>query len=183
MTRTLAVLLLAMAASSASAGTYIGLGVGNGPATNSDLKFSEDGRSGRLLVGYRWGHFAVEGLGTGYSLFRGNSGNTYDGTTLGVAAKYSVPIGDKFEGFGRAGLQRTSLTASDKASASGARDYAGSGFLVGGGFEYRFDVGFAGGASVFIDYTIDHSSGSLAGRPESYGLTERIWTLGVTLSL
>ena len=69
MSRTaLALVLVAASASSAFAGGFVGLGIGTGAATSGDFDIDEDGRSGRLMLGYRFGRISVEGMGTRYDM-------------------------------------------------------------------------------------------------------------------
>lgn len=174
----LAVALVAASASAASAGTYLGLGIGTSATPSGDIPMtSNDGNhSGRLMVGSRFGRLSIEGAGSRYGFYRSNA--TFQGTMLAIAAKYNYPLGDNFEVFGRGGLQRTWLST----SASTLSDFAGNGWLLGAGFEYRLDLGV--GASVFVDY--EHTSTSLVNqddmrttKDESIGM----WTLGVTLAI
>jgi len=172
MSRTaLALVLVAASASAASAGGFVGLGIGTGAATSGDMPFNENGRTGRLEVGYRVGHFSVEGMASKYDLVY--EANTWGATTLGLAGKVNFALGDRFEAFGRVGLQRTSITRSDL-------EVGGDGFLVGGGFEYRLPVAVAQ-VSVFVDYSIVRSSVDTWNAMD-LSLTSRIWTLGATLS-
>jgi hypothetical protein len=165
------------AAPTASAGTYLGLGIGTAASPGGDIPMtSSDGnRSGRLILGTRFGHLSVEGTGERYGFFRGVA--VYQGNVLGAALKYSLPLGNNFEVFGRGGLERTWLSTDNPAG------LAGNGWLVGAGFEYRLNLGVTG-ASVFVDY--EHTDTSLvnqsdmkATRDETIGL----WTAGVTLAI
>ena len=174
----LAVALVAASAPAASAGTYLGLGIGTAASPSGDIAMtSSDGnRSGRLLVGTRFGHLSLEGAGSRYSLYRGSA--PYSGTQMAVALKYSLTLGNNFEAYGRGGLERTWLSTDTTAN-----DFAGNGWLLGGGFEYRLDLGVTA-ASVFVDY--EHSATSLVNqinmqsqKDETIGL----WTLGVTVAL
>ncbi|HEY5922298.1 MAG TPA: outer membrane beta-barrel protein [Kofleriaceae bacterium] len=179
MSRTvLALVLVAASASVASAGPFVGLGIGTGAASSGELDtLDENGRSGRLMVGYRFpalgpGQISIEGLGTRYGMISPD-GTERTGTTLGLAGKYSFPLQDNFEVFGRLGLQRTSIS-----------DVSGSGMLIGAGAAFKLPVAVAN-ISVFVDYTIQHSSLSGPVSPTQYtdaGLTSRIWTLGALLS-
>src|SRR5688572_30013321 len=173
-TAVLALVLVAASASAATAGGFVGLGVGTGAASSGDYSIDEHGRSGRLMLGYRFGRFSIEGLGTRYGMITPDA-HQWDGTTLGLAGRYNLPLGDKFEAFGRLGLQRTSF--SDK---NYDTELAGSGFLVGAGFEYRIPLPTMG-IGIFVDYTIQRSSISGPGA-DSLPVTSRLWTLGATLS-
>ncbi|HSD87420.1 MAG TPA: outer membrane beta-barrel protein [Kofleriaceae bacterium] len=174
----LAAVLLAATATTASAGGFVGLGIGTTPAVTGDVAYHADGRSGRLELGYSFGRLSIEGLGSRFDLFRAD-GYGYQDTSLGIAGKYNLPLGDRFEVFGRLGLQYTDLRSDDRVR----EDYSGSGILAGAGFEYRIPLQ-ALKASVFVDYTIAHSSLT---SPAVYGTTEfsfttRAWTLGATIS-
>ena len=178
MSRTvLALVLVAASASVASAGGFVGLGIGTGAASSGDVPYEENGRSLRLHGGYRFlGRFSVEGMASRYGL--AYAGSEWSTTTLGLAGKVSFPLGDQFEAFGRLGLQHT--TTSDDFN---NYENGGSGFLLGGGFEYKLPVA-AVGVSIFVDYTILYT-GMKNVRPASgneFGLTSRIWTLGAQLS-
>jgi len=165
----------------ATAGGYAGLGIGTSPAISDDNDALGAGsRSLRALLGSRWNNFALEGAFSGYevSSVPGSSNRgTFDAYQASVAGKLSFPLGSGFEVFGRLGLQRTWLNSSS-APAYAIYEVAGNGFLVGGGFEYRFSAGPAG-ASVFVDYQVNHAK--LSGEREEYDFTARGWTLGVTL--
>ena len=179
-TAVLALVLVAASASVANAGGFVGLGVGTGAATSGDFNLDENGRTMRLMGGYRFGRFSIEGMGTRYGMY-GADGHLWTGTTLALTGKIGFPLGDSFEAFGRAGLQRTSVTDDNYNNG-----FAGTGFLVGGGFEYRIPLATLG-LSIFIDYTIQRATLSADRINENYGnseatLTSRIWTLGATLS-
>ena len=173
----LAAVLLAATASSASAGTYVGLGVGTSPATSGDVTMAEDGRSGRLQLGYRFGPLSIEGLAGRADLAR-DDGASYTWTTLGVAGRVSKALGSGFEVFGRIGYQGTTVDQD-----AGMDHYSGKGLLFGGGFEYRLNFVLASG-SLFVDYTVERSDLARDGwNGMEYGMTSRVWTLGAILSL
>src|SRR5262245_61779370 len=96
----LAVALLAATSSVASAGAYVGLGLGTNGVYESTDRLVEDGRSFRLLVGYRFrplqfgGSFAVEGAYTGYGLGIRDRTNIveYDAHELSAAVRFNVPL-------------------------------------------------------------------------------------------
>ena len=174
----LAAVLVAAAASTASADPYLGLGIGTAASPSGDIPMtSNDGnRTGRLLGGYRFGRFSVEGAASRYSIFKATT--PYDGTVLAVAGKYSLPLGDNFEAFGRLGLERTWLSTDTTDS-----DWSGNGLLLGAGFEYRFDVK-ATGASVFVDY--QRTQSNLVREVDmttTKGMGVGLWTIGATVSL
>jgi len=180
-TALVAAVTLASLTSVASAGTYIGLGVGSEARGSSDrggIEGSTDGyeRSGRLMVGFGiLSKVAIEAQASRFDITFDNYG--YDATQLAIAGKLSLPIGNNFEFFAKGGLQRTSLTGGNGYQ----YDSAGTGLLLGGGFEYRLNLGVTS-ASVFVDY--QRSSTSYL---NNYGLefeaSSGMWTLGATVSL
>lgn len=176
----LAVILVAAAAPASHAGTYVGLGIGSsadvgGQMSNFGGGFGSDGsRSGRLILGYRFGRLSVEGNATRFGLLYNN--NLQDEiTTLSAAAKLSFPVESHFEAFGAVGLERSWLSAqiSDQ-------DMSGNGYLLGAGFEYRVDLGLGG--SIFVDYTRSDTSFQNS-RMHTLDGTASMWTLGLTLSI
>ncbi len=170
-----AALLVAAAGSTASAGTYLGLGIGTAANASADnVMMDGNGRSGRLMLGYRFSRIAIEGSGTRYDLFVGSA--PYQATQLAAGLKLGFPLGNHFELIGRGGLQRTSLSMTGSAGA----DADGTGYYLGGGVEYRLDLGLTG-ASVFVDY--QRSSTDLDNGNRQYEAVAGMWTLGATLSL
>ena len=175
----LALVTVAVAAPVASAGTYIGLGVGSGANVSDsvDSPYLADGRSAKLAVGFSFGRLAAEGAYSGFGLIRQNGPATgaLDSRTLSAALKYNYPLGNNFEVFGRAGLLRTDLTPRDV----GPMTTSGDGYLLGAGFEYRLPAF----GSIFVDYTRDEATfdSSLKGQPLDQ--TASMWMLGVNVSL
>lgn len=173
----LAVVLVAASASAASAGPYLGLGIGTAASPSGEIpNASQDGnRTGRLMVGMRFGNLSIEGAGCRYGMFTGSY--PYQGTQLAAVLKYSLPLGNDFDAFGRGGIQRTWLSTDTVLS-----DYAGNGWLLGAGFEYHLKVAGTG-ASIFVDY--QHTDTNLINqqnmstKDETFGM----WTLGATVSL
>ena len=171
----LALALVAATSSVASAGRYVGIGVGTNAVYEGTDKLSEDGRSARLLGGMRWGRISAEGQLSGFGLaLADRSGATpMDAYQLSIAGKYNVPIGDRFEVYGRAGLMH--------AWASGeldVYDVSGNGFLLGAGFEYRVTTGIASG-SLWVDYQVNKAT--LTGDRFEFDATMRQWTLGLSV--
>lgn len=70
----LAVILVAAASPAASAGTYLGLGIGTAPALNDDNGTARhvvpSSRSGKVFAGMRFGQISVEGGIGGFSLLQ-----------------------------------------------------------------------------------------------------------------
>lgn len=171
-----ALVVVAASAAPASAGTYVGLGIGTGASASASngAMLEENGRSGRALIGWRLGRLAVEGAGTRYDYW-GNA-NPYTATQLAAALKLGLPLGNNFEFFGRGGLHRTWFNQQN-----GDGDDAGNGYLLGGGFEYRLNLGVTG-ASVFVDY--QRSSVTLVDdRMAEVDVATSMWTLGLTVSI
>lgn len=172
----LAAVTLAAMTSVASAGTYVGLGIG----TSADASYNESntvegaGRSGRLVVGTRFSKLAVEGQGNRFDLLF--SGSQFETSQLGIGLKLNIPLGNNFELFGRGGVQRTWLNSTNDMA-----DAAGNGWLLGGGIEYRVNLGVTA-ASLLLDY--QRTSATLTnGRMQDVDTSIGTWTLGATFSL
>jgi Outer membrane protein beta-barrel domain len=162
--------------STASAGTYLGLALGDKPGVSDDLDrvAPPDGHSARLLGGYRFGNVSIEGAINGFGVVTGLGEHTV--YQLSAAGKYNLPLGDGFEVLGRAGLEHTALDLGND-----RYNLAGNGFLIGAGFEYRLELGVTS-ASIFVDYTIHHATLEDA-RPNQIDATSRILALGFTVGL
>lgn len=175
----LAIALVAGSSAAASAGTYLGLGIGTAPSASSNSQTVEgNGRSGKLMLGMRFGRLSIEGVASRYGMFMDSY--AADDTQLSAALKYSFPLGENFEAFVRGGLQHTSIGCQNPDAAM-AYDASGNGWLLGGGFEYRLNAVIAGG-SVFVDY--EHTSATLQNNNmASFDETAGVWMAGVTLSL
>ena len=167
--------LLAIGPRTASAGGYLGLALGSEPGVNDNMERIAQplGRSLRGLAGIRFGNLSVEAALNGFGVVSGNIDRTV--YQASGALKLSIPLGNDFEAFGRAGLERTWLNHDD------ARyDRTGDGFLVGAGFEYRLNAILAN-ASLFIDYTVHRTT--LENTREKVDATSRIWGLGFTVGI
>lgn len=175
-----AAVLLAATASTASAGTYVGLGIGTGPGTTGDMAFNKDGRSGRLQLGVGFGRVAVEGMAGKFSV-RTNDGYAYDDVSFGVGGKLNIPLADRFEVFGRLGYQHSFLSPTSDANRP---DFDGGGMFGGAGFEYRLSLAVTS-MSLFVDYTVARSAltSPMTFGDREFGFTTRLWTLGMTVSL
>jgi hypothetical protein len=174
--RSLLVLAILATGPVASAGTYIGLGVGTAPSVGNDSipGAGAETRSYRGLLGYSFGHLAIE---TELNHFDSAlNTESYGWTMLGVGLKYGIPLGYGFDVYGRAGLQRTWLSADD--STRGIYAGAGDGLYLGVGVELRV----LPMASVFVDY--ERQSATIdAVQPTSYGVSAGTFTLGAILHL
>lgn len=159
----------------AAAGGYLGLGLGTQPGVNDEMAKTATpvGRSLRGLGGMRFGNFSVEGALDGFDVVTNRGDQTV--YQASVAAKLNLPLGNDFEAFGRAGLERTWLNLDDD-----RYNFAGNGFLIGAGFEYRLDIGIRD-ASLFVDYTIHHAN--LENTRGKVDETSRIWGLGFIIGI
>src|SRR5258706_8600558 len=89
----LAVIVAAVGFGSTSAhagGGYLGLGIGTAPSLSDD-RFAPDGRSAKVLIGQRWGQFAVEGAVGGVDLL-----NSHSIVQASAAGQMRPPPGDRF---------------------------------------------------------------------------------------
>jgi hypothetical protein len=168
--------LLALSTTTASAGVFVGLSVGTEPAISADVEelATPSGRSLRGLGGFRFRNASIEGAVNGFGVITGRGEQTM--YQASAAFRLNLPIGNEFEGFGRAGLERTWLNVGDE-----RYDLIGNGFLIGGGFEYRLNALLAN-ASVFVDYTI-HRATLEDARANEVGATSRIWAVGFAIGL
>jgi hypothetical protein len=160
----------------ASAGGYLGLGLGTQPGINDEMAGAATpiGRSIRGLGGVRFANLSLEGALNGFDVVAKHNGGT-TAYQLSGALKLSLPLGNNFEGFGRAGLERTWLNVGDSRF-----DFVGDGFLVGGGFEYRLNA-IISNASIFVDYNVHHTTlENTVGKVDS---TTRFWGLGFTVGI
>jgi len=169
----LVVAAIVLCSTSAFAGGYIGLGIGPGEASSGDLSLSPDGRTGRLLGGFSFGKLAAEASIGQASLVQTNT-QPYTTTQLAISGKYSYPLGDGFEVFGRLGLHQTSLSATGRTDLN----VDGSGILFGGGAEYRSKLP----VSFWVDYTITHATLTGPTFPDT-DLTTRQWMIGASLGI
>lgn len=175
----LAVVAVVFAASTsvASAGTYLGLGIG----TSADGNLGDSGtvegagRSGRLLLGARMSKLSLEGQASRYDLAFQSS--LYASTQVGLGLKLSIPLGNNFELFGRGGVQRTWLNHEPGMT----YDVAGNGWFGSAGVEYRVNLGLTA-ASVFMDYQRSSTDFTTERMTEIEGAAG-MWTLGMTVSL
>lgn len=162
MLRALAVASILAIPAIASAGTYVSLGIGGtGVDDSKNPGFAEDGRNVRLAVGYRlaplsFGSFSVEGGYTGFSVANGNA--EYDAHNYFAAGKFSLPLAQGFEAFGRLGVEHMDFSTTTNQPSLG-----GNGYLVGAGFEYRFSAiqnipPFFANSGIWVDITRDGTS-------------------------
>jgi hypothetical protein len=171
----LAMALVTVSSGVASAGGYIGLGVGTGPAIGEDTdagSIEDDGRSARLIGGVRFGRFSIEGgLGGFDARFNADSVRLYQ---LSLSGKFNLPISDGFEAYGRAGIQRTSLNHDNPDI-----DADGTGLMLGLGMEYVLPLAVTK-LSLWIDY--QYANASMESSLPAYDVSTRMWTLGATIA-
>ena len=167
--------VLAGSSPTASAGGYLGLALGTDPGVNDDMAqvATPTSRSLRGLGGIRFGNLSVEGALNGFGV--NANGVERRVFQLSGALKLSLPLGNDFEGFGRAGVERTWLNVDDE-----RYDLSGNGFQVAAGFEYRLNA-LVSNASLFVDYTIHHAT--LSNMSGEVSETSRIWALGFTIGI
>jgi hypothetical protein len=179
----LAVVIIASTAAAAHAGIYAGVGVGTGADVSDSIntKYTADGRSARLALGYRIGPFSIEGAYSGYGLQVDNAG-LYDSRSLQLAGKYNLELGSKFEAYGRLGFLRTDLNSRDGSNV----DLSGTGYTFSLGMEYRIDL-IATGLGIYIDWTRNSATMSTTDPTTTAAnigdQTASMWTLGVNVSL
>ena len=180
----LGVALVMATAGTSAAGTYVGLGIGTAPAFSEQRgQLESDSRSGRVLVGMRFGNVSVEGAVSGYDLaIQSDSGvvqpygNLY---TASAALKLSLPLGNNFEAFGRAGVHHTWISADES-----ELDVSGNGLLIGAGIEYRLNL-LIGQGSIFMDYQYSRAKldGELLFDSNALDTSARMLTIGLTVGL
>jgi hypothetical protein len=179
----LALVIIASTAAAAHAGIYAGVGVGTGADVSDSIntKYTADGRSARLALGYRIGPFSIEGAYSGYGLEVDNAG-LYDSRSLQLAGKYNLELGSKFEAYGRLGFLRTDLNSRDGSNV----DLSGTGYTLSLGMEYRIDL-IATGLGIYMDWTRNSANLSTTDPTTTAAnigdQTASLWTLGVNVSL
>lgn len=146
-----ALLVVALLAAPSYAGTYIGAAVGPSTESSGDGTYNSNARTYKGLLGYSIGQISIEGMVSRGGVTQ-DGGRNYDVTQAAVAGKYSLPISDGFEAFGRIGYGRTWLGSDDDQANSN-----GDGWLIGAGIEYRLKL-VATQASIFVDYNVMTSS-------------------------
>jgi hypothetical protein len=176
------VTFVALAGGSASAGTYLGLGIGSAPEVNEQTeRFSSDGRSGKILAGMRFGNVSIEGALGKFDLARTNASGAVlpfgDHIQASAAGKLSLPLGNNFEAFGRVGVHKTWLRADDMPDANNAE---GTGYLIGAGIEYRLNL-VVGQGSLFVDY--QYNDAKLEGERFMLDASSRMFSIGLTVGL
>jgi hypothetical protein len=172
------IVIVAALAGSASAGTYVGLGIGK-PTVGNDGNddFAASGRSHRVMLGVRLGRVSVEGAYTGYDVAPAVGPQVVDSRSLSAALKLSFPLGHNFEVFGRGGLLHTWIDGSDA-----AMSMSGNGYTFSGGFEYGLDLGLAR-AALFVDYTRNLVELTSDDEMRTIDQTASLWTLGFAVFL
>lgn len=179
-----AALVAAIGGKASAGGTYIGLGVGTIPAVSEDTdRIDADSRALKGIIGMRWGQWSIEGSIGGNTLSRTNDNGTVtelgDFYNLGAAGKFNLPLGNNFEAFGRLGVNHLIIRGENEKF-----DASGNGVMFGAGFEYKLNLGVAGG-SIFVDYMINRAAmtGDAENSKLDYDLTTRTWMLGLTIGI
>ena len=168
-----------VAAESLGVGGYVGLGIGPAASVSYENARSVEpnGRSGHLFAGLRLkstpliSRFSLE-LSAVFDSFVVNQGNAYDARMIGLAARYSHPLGGGMDVYAKLGGAQTTFDTSSQYDAEGAQ------VLLGIGAEYRLPTKLA--LSVLVDYTRYQGSLDLASiGPIDAGLG--VWKLGATI--
>lgn len=181
----LAIIVITALGTAASAGVYLGLGVGPAANTGNDTSgknaFTSDGngRSARFILGARFGRFSLEGDVDHYGVLV-DKAYPFDAWDAALLLKYSYPLSYGFEVFGKGGLVHTWLT--NGSGDSTTLNSNGNGWVLGAGLEWRFNLVLAG-CSLFVDYEFNSSSFSYDATPQDYNATAGMWMLGATVSI
>lgn len=167
----LATALLLATASTASAGSYLSLGLGGDPVLQGELMTAADGGgdggNGRIALGQSFGRLALEGSLSRFALA------TDDATAAGAHVRLTLPIDGAFGIFGRFGLERVWL------GAEGERigDRTADGYVGALGLEYRLQTPLLGEAAIWGELSqdkLDTSAGEIGAR---------LWTLGLSVGI
>ena len=154
---------------------------GVGTATDSggsDRNFSGDDRlSGRLMLGQRISLLSVEAGVSGYGLEGMSPGTEWDAISLGAGLKLNLPIILGLEVFGRAGIERTWLEASD----GNMNDFSGNGYVAGAGLEYMIPL-VVTDASIWLVWT-RHGADLDDNESVERDAKVDLWTAGVSIHL
>lgn len=180
--------LVTIVPSLATAGTYVGIGIGTVPAVSEQTDRLEAGsRSVRGILGSRVaGYLSLEASVGGFEMLIADGQGALkplgDAYQLAAAAKLSIPLGNNFEIFGKGGVHHTFVSADNPVN-----DVSGNGILLGAGLEYRLDA-LLGKASLFVDY--QYSRATLGGDEDgrfrdnkAFDSNVRMWTAGVTVGI
>lgn len=165
---------IVLASSTALAGPFVGLGVGDGVGVSGE--YSARGRSYRLQGGYKFGRLSAE-ASIGKASLGAEPGTDYDALQLTLSGKYSQPLSDGFEVFGRVGLHHIGLDRQN--SDRSDLDLSGGGLLLGGGVEYRPKLP----VSFWLDYTLTYTSSLDGVYIKESDFTTRQWMLGFTFGI
>lgn len=167
----LAASLLAATATTASAGSYLSLGLGGDPALQGDLRAAADGDgeggNGRLALGQSFGRVALEGSVSRFAL------GLEEATAAGVHVRLTLPIDGAFGAYGRVGLERVWLGAEDDLMG----DTTADGLVGGLGLEYRLKAPLLGEAAIWGEVSEDRIETATG----EGGV--RLWTLGLSVGL
>jgi len=160
----------------ASAGVYLGLGLGTKPMVDDAMENvgTPSSQSLRGLVGARLANVSLEGAVNGFGMATQRSGG-HTVYQASAALKLSIPIVSQLEAFGRGGLERTWLNMGEDQA-----NLRGDGFLAGVGLELRLNLVVAS-LSVFADYTVHRTS--LESTLDKFDSTLQMVGVGVTMGI
>jgi hypothetical protein len=161
--------------SAAAAGSYLSLGIGNRASIGGEPSAavqSEEGRSGRVAIGQRFGPLAIEAAVFGSELGTSPTGPDASLVSASAEVKYHVTLSGGLELYVKGGLDHGWLGVDGQ----GVVD-EGQGTTVGGGLQYRVEPGLLGNAAIWLDYT--HQEIELAGGTTTLGMAN----LGVSVGL
>jgi hypothetical protein len=167
----LATAILLASVSTASAGSYLSVGLGGDPVLQGELTAAADGDgdggNGRLALGQSFGRLALEGSLSRFALASDQA------TAAGIHVRLTLPIDGAFGAFGRVGLERVWL------GAEGDRlgDSTADGYVGGLGLEYRLEAPLLGEAAIWGEMSQDklETAGGEVGA--------RLWTLGLSVGI
>lgn len=163
---------LATTAATATAGTYVSLGLGTTPTGQGDLTVTtEAGDSDvpqqRVALGQSLGRVAIEASLARFGIGAG------DGVAAGVHARLSVPLDGNLGAYGRIGLERVWLSGLDPAFGDTA-----DGMAAGLGLEYKLSAPILGQAAIWGEVNQDQLTFANEGKG---GV--RMWMAGVSLGM
>jgi hypothetical protein len=187
-------LLVAMAlvvplavASPASAGGYVGFGLGFDAVLTGELDEHFDAEatgSGRLALGMRFGPVALEASAfgarfTSLSPLSDDAASRGDFTpiSLGVDLKYHLTLLPRIEPYARGGLNRTWLMRPEHGAMA---SHSGRGYALGGGVQLPFRALMLVQASIWADYTM-HATTLESPAGDAVGGRAHMMMLGISV--
>lgn len=171
------------APTSASAGGYIGLGVGANAKLHGDFSdhfTTTDTTAARITIGKRTGPLAIEGSFFGTQLNSVTAriaGAETSVVSAQVGLKYHFTLQSRLEAYIGGGLNKTWI--SDEDSDFMDEGFSGNGYSASVGLQYNLEAVLTR-ASIWLDYTHAQSTLTHASRAELDGGTR---TLSIGLNL